>query len=82
MPVNDEDARRKAKELVQKLKNNRSRGISELDEAESALRTFAATHAASMEFELEELRSRARSDRRQIEDLHRLLRDYQKREGR
>ena len=66
MPVNDTDARRKAKELVQRLANLRTRKMSEVDEAESALRTFATTHAASMESELEELRNRVRDGERTI----------------
>ena len=79
MPVNDADARNKAKELVQRLKSARSRGVSELDEAESALRTFAATYAASMESELEELRNRVQNDKRTIQSLQQMLRQYQER---
>ena len=74
MPVNEAVARSKAKELVQRLKSARSRGISEIDEAESALRTFAATHAASMETELVELRTRGHSDARLITSLQEELR--------
>ena len=56
--------------------------MSEVDEAESALRTFAATHAASMESELEELRNRVLDNKRTIQSLQQMLRQYQERGGR
>jgi hypothetical protein len=80
MPVNDADARSKAKELVQRLKGARSRGMSEIDVAESSLRSFAATYASDMERELEEMRDRIRNNKWLIDSLHQQLRDYRERE--
>ena len=79
MPVNEADARRKAKELVQRLAHLRTRKMSEVDEAESALRTFAATHATRVESELEELRDRVRDQKRTIQSIQLMLRQYQER---
>src|SRR4029077_10144733 len=70
MTVNDADARKVATELVTRLKQLRSRGMSEIDEAESAIRKFAASYGASMESELVELRYRTRQQKEELHFLH------------
>ena len=77
MPVDEKDVRSKAKELVRLLHNARSRKMDEVAVAEAALRTFAATYAASMESELVELRSLKFHNERLIASLHDMLRRYQ-----
>jgi hypothetical protein len=83
MPIDDRDARNKATGLIRKLHNLRSRGMSETqqaDEAESAIRTFAATYTAKLEVELEELRHQARQREDLLRSLQQMMQDRE-REG-